>query len=70
MAAPLIDTKEAARLLGVSPDLIRRYCVAGRIAALRIAGRWLIEPAEIRRFAKIPRQKGWPAGKSRKGQKS
>lgn len=70
MPAPLIDTTEAARRLGVSADLIRRYCRDKRIKAHEIGGHWLIEPAEIRRFAKIPRKKGWPPGKSRKPKSS
>lgn len=70
MSAPLIDTTEAARMLGFTADMVRRYCRAGRIDAHDIGGHWLIEPAEIRRFAKIPREKGWPPGKPRKPKKS
>jgi len=70
MPAPLIDTTEAAQICGVSADLIRRYCRDGRIEAHDIGGHWLIEPEEIRRFAEIPRKRGWPPGKSRKPKKS
>ena len=70
MSAPLIDTTEAGRRLGIAADAVRKYCAADRIKAHDIGGHWLIEPAEVRRFAKIPRKKGWPKGKPRKPKSS
>ena len=66
MSAPLIGTAEAARRLRCSADVVRLYCRQGRIKAVNIGRQWLIAPAEVRRFAKIPRKKGWPLGKPRK----
>jgi excisionase family DNA binding protein len=39
----LLDTKEVSRLLGVSPDTIRKWIKRGKIRARKVEGRWLIE---------------------------
>ncbi len=62
MSALLIDTTEAGRMLGISADVVRRYCRNGRLRAHAIGTQWLIAPAEVRRFGKIPRNVGRPAG--------
>ena len=41
----------AAELLGVSPDTVRRWVEAGRLAAQRDdAGRWVVDGVELARF--------------------
>ena len=39
----LIDTTEASRLVGVSPDTVRKWIKRGKIRARKVEGRWLIE---------------------------
>ena len=43
---------DAARLLGVSDDTLRRWVEAGRVAATDDGGRRVIEGAELARFAR------------------
>jgi len=43
---------DAARLLGVSDDTVRRWIDAGKIASVTEAGRIAIEGAELARFAR------------------
>jgi molybdopterin-binding protein len=42
---------EAAALLGVSSDTLRRWAEAGRVPTIRDSGRQVIEGAELARFA-------------------
>jgi excisionase family DNA binding protein len=44
--------KEAGAAIGLSPWTIRKYVAEGKIAAIRIGRRVLIEPSELRRFVK------------------
>jgi len=47
---PLLDLKEAGRLLSISPWTVRSYVKAGRIIPLRIGRRVLFEEEELQRF--------------------
>lgn len=42
-----VTTTEAADLLGVSPELVRRWCRDGRLAARRPGGSWLIDRGSV-----------------------
>lgn len=42
-ANKLISSFEAAKILGFTPDYIRRLCARGIIKADKIAGNWLIK---------------------------
>lgn len=46
----LLDIKAAARLLAISPWTVRLYLRQGKLRAVRIGRRVLIEPAELERF--------------------
>lgn len=46
----LLDVETAAEALSLSPWSIRAYIRQGKIRAVRIGRRVLIEPAEIRRI--------------------
>lgn len=44
---------EAAQLLGVSPDTVRRWAESGRLAATRdTAGRWVVEGEDLASLAR------------------
>jgi len=46
----LVDVREAAHLLSISPWTIRRYIYAGRLRTVRLGRRVLIEPSECLRL--------------------
>jgi len=48
--AMLVDVKEAARLVSLSPWTIRKYISQGKLKIIRIGRRVLIEPAELERL--------------------
>jgi excisionase family DNA binding protein len=48
--AMLIDVREAARLVSLSPWTIRKYINQGKLRIIRIGRRVLLEPAELRRL--------------------
>jgi len=47
---PLIDLKEAGRLLGLSVWTIRAYVKAGKLAPVRFGRRILLEVSELERL--------------------
>lgn len=46
----LVDRREAARLLGVSPGTIDNLRLAGEIPSVKVRGRRLFDVADLRRF--------------------
>jgi excisionase family DNA binding protein len=46
----LLDINGVARLLSLSPWTIRRLIFDGRLAAVRLGRRVLVEPSEVERF--------------------
>jgi excisionase family DNA binding protein len=48
--ALLVDVKEAARLVSLSPWTIRKYIGQGKLRIVRIGRRVLLEPAELERL--------------------
>lgn len=50
-AMPMYRMREAAELLGVSDDTVRRWAEAGRLATLSQGSRQVVEGAELARFA-------------------
>ncbi|MGP7959261.1 TOBE domain-containing protein [Sanguibacter sp. A247] len=49
----VLRTSEAARLLGVSDDTVRRWIDAGRLPAQRSeTGRWTVDGADLATFAR------------------
>lgn len=43
-----IKTSEAAKLLGVSQNTVKRYCREGKIEAIKPGGDWLIKSEIVR----------------------
>jgi excisionase family DNA binding protein len=48
---PIFRIREAAELLGVSDDTVRRWADAGRLATISENGRRAVDGAELARFA-------------------
>lgn len=56
-AAPTsIDTAQAARLAGVTVHTIRAWARYGAIAAVKAAGRWVIDPESLRHRISLSRR--------------
>jgi len=53
-AMKLLDTKTAAKRLGLSERQIRVFCEAGRLGT-RVSGRWVILETELKTFKRRPR---------------
>jgi len=58
-----IDIREAARLTSLSPHTIRAYIKKGRIPAIRICRRVLIETESLRRLVAEHREERRNAGR-------
>lgn len=52
----VLDVKQAACALSLSPWTVRRYITDGRLKAVRIGRRVLLEPAELRRLVEAGRE--------------
>jgi excisionase family DNA binding protein len=64
---PVLNAKQAAEFLGVTPIWVRKLAAAGRIKADKVGGRdWIFKQAELERFAKIPRDVGPPTKAERR----
>jgi len=59
-ADDILTLRDASRILGIDPSLIRRYCESGRLTAKLIGGRWLMDRKDLERFAREPRRRGNP----------
>jgi excisionase family DNA binding protein len=46
----LLDVYSVADTLALSPLTVRRYIARGRLKAIRLGRRVLVEPAELERF--------------------
>lgn len=46
----LLTTAEAARLLGVTADTVKRYCVKGLLPAQKLGKTWVIEASALKTF--------------------
>jgi excisionase family DNA binding protein len=52
----VLDIKEAAHALSLSPWTIRRYITDGKLKPVRIGRRVLIEPSELQRLVEAGRK--------------
>lgn len=43
----LVGVEEAARSLGCHGDTVRRLILTGRLPAVKVVGRWRIDPADL-----------------------
>jgi excisionase family DNA binding protein len=66
MGEKTLSTAEAAEIIGLGPEMVRRYCVEGRLESERVGRCWKIPLSAARRFARKPRVPGWPRGVARK----
>lgn len=56
----LLDTSAAARILGITESLVRRYCRRGLLGK-PVADRWVISKEDLKEFRKKPRKVGRPS---------
>lgn len=47
-----VTTSEAAQLLDLTVDSVKKYCQLGRIKATHVGRQWLIPKSEVRRYGK------------------
>lgn len=52
--------KQAAKALGVKENRVYQYIEEARLKAIKVGGRWFIEPESIQEVASQPRQAGNP----------
>jgi excisionase family DNA binding protein len=52
----VLDIKQAAHALSMSPWTIRRYITVGKLKAVRIGRRVLVEPKELQRLVETGRK--------------
>lgn len=48
--------KEAAAVLGVTPDTLRQQIHAGKLKARKVGRDWWVEPREVERYRKEHRR--------------
>lgn len=54
--APSVPLKEAAAILGISPDNLRQAIARGSLAATKHGRDWWVEPAEVERYGRENRR--------------
>lgn len=54
----LMNTKEAAARLGLSIPRVKQLIRAGRLKATKVGRDWVIDSADLERFAAQPRKAG------------
>ena len=55
---PLLSVKKVAEYLGISESGVYRLCRAGDLAGVKVGGRTLFEPREVRQFIEASRRQG------------
>jgi excisionase family DNA binding protein len=55
----LWDVKQAAVYLGLSEQRVRQFCGQGRFGT-KVGNQWIIDKADLERFAQLPRPSGRP----------
>ena len=55
----LIDTAEAAKILGLSPRTVRQHANLGNLIGKRIGRDWVFRRGDVAAFK--PKDPGWPA---------
>ncbi len=53
---PLLSVKKVAEYLGISESGIYRLCRAGDLVGVKVGGRTLFEPNEVRQFIEASRR--------------
>ena len=53
--------EDAAKVLGIEPDLVRRYCRQQKLKAKPIGRYWFISERDLETFAAKPRPRGNPS---------
>lgn len=56
----MLSTKQAASQLGITQQLVRRYCEQGRIKAEKVGRDWVMTQAALDSFSRKPRKTGRP----------
>lgn len=52
-----LSSAEAARLLGFTPDHVRRLIIQGKIKAEKVGHNWLVKPKDILHVRRIRHKK-------------
>lgn len=52
----VLDVRQAAHVLSISPWTVRRYITDGKLKPVRIGRRVLIEPSELQRLVEAGRK--------------
>lgn len=53
---PLLSVKKVAECLGISESGVYRLCKAGELVGVKVGGRTLFEPREVRQFIEASRR--------------
>lgn len=49
-----LTVSEAVRLIGVDPSQVRRYCIDGKLPAVKIGQQWMIRESDAESFKRPP----------------
>ena len=60
----IIDSKEAAAVIGVHPSRMRQLASSGRIPALKMGKTWVFDEKDVIAYRDSPRKVGRPKGAS------
>ncbi|GEM_PF-4770410 len=62
-----MSVTEAAAVLKITPEMVRRYIALGRLPAQHVGKRvWVLQRTDVEVFAADPPRRGWPKGKPRR----
>ena len=53
-----LSVPQCAHRLDLKPAMVRRYCQQGNLAAVKVGNTWVIDEADLEKFAKKPRRRG------------
>lgn len=49
-----LTVAEAAVIIGVDDSQVRRYCIDGKLPAVKVGQQWLIKAGDARKFERPP----------------
>jgi excisionase family DNA binding protein len=61
-----LTAAQAAELLNLSPDRVRKLAQSGRLPGEKVGGSWFFKPEDVAAFKARPRLPGYPKGKPRR----
>jgi len=54
----IITSTEAAKILGMTRQMVGRHAIAGRLIGRKPGRDWVFYRADVEAFAKVPRRRG------------